>query len=152
MKRSLLAVLAGAILAAGLSLPALAHDRWHRGDHWYGGPRVSLDVNIWRGGFWRHGWYGPRFGWWWVVPSAGYYYYDAPAYPYPDYYRPSTVVIERDRDAVAAPPAGAPQQQYWYYCREPDGYYPYVPECHTQWRQVPVTPQGAPPSPPPGKQ
>ena len=140
MKRSLLALLAGAALAGSVSLPAqAAHDHWHHGD-WHGGPRLSLNVDVWRGGYWHRGWYGPRYGWWWVVPSAGYYYYSEPVYPYPDYYRPSTVVIERD--SSPPPVTGVPAQQYWYYCRDPDGYYPYVSECRGEWRQVPVTPPG----------
>jgi hypothetical protein len=147
MKRSLLAIVAAASIATMFGLrPAEAHDHWHHGGYGYGGPRVSLSFDVWRGGYWHRGWYGPRYGWWWVVPSAGYYYYNAPIYPYPDYYRPSTAIIEHDSDAMYAPPQGVPQQQYWYYCRDPDGYYPYVAECRGEWRQVPVTPPTAPPA------
>jgi hypothetical protein len=145
MRRGLVAILAGATLAVlGATLPAQARDHWHGHSHGHGwgGPHVSLSFNSWRGGYWHEGWYGPRFGWWWVVPSGGSYYYREPVYPYPDYYRPytpSTVVIERE--APPPPVTGAPPAQYWYYCKNPEGYYPYVSECRGEWRQVPVTPQ-----------
>jgi hypothetical protein len=75
----------------------------------------------------------------------GYGYYGWPGYPYP---YSSTLVI-RDRPAspgYLAPPdePGVPPEQYWYYCSDPDGYYPYVAECNQEWQQVPVTPPGAP--------
>jgi hypothetical protein len=36
-----------------------------------------------------------------------------------------------------------PQQNYWYYCQEPQGYYPYVKQCPGGWMKV--LPQPAPP-------
>jgi hypothetical protein len=36
-----------------------------------------------------------------------------------------------------------PQAQYWAYCRNPQGYYPYVSECSEGW--LPVTPTSSPP-------
>ena len=40
--------------------------------------------------------------------------------------------------AAPAPPVytQSPQSQYWYYCQNPAGYYPSVPQCPTQWLQV----------------
>lgn len=32
------------------------------------------------------------------------------------------------------------QSGYWYYCSNPEGYYPYVKECPNGWQQVPPTP------------
>jgi hypothetical protein len=40
-----------------------------------------------------------------------------------------------------------PQQQTWYYCQNPSGYYPDVESCNTQWQQVPVTPSAPPVAP-----
>ena len=136
--------LAGALVVA-LAGPALAHDHgWHDGgwhdhgwhSHGWGGPSVDFDIGFWRGGSWYHGWHGSRFGWWWTLGPDYYYYYPRPIYPYPDYYEPPAVVYEQ------APPvsSGVPNQQYWYYCDNPKGYYPYVSECQEQWRPVPVTP------------
>lgn len=61
-----------------------------------------------------------------------YYYYPPP----PVYYAPPPVVY-------APPPAPtpvAPQAQTWYYCDNPQGYYPYVSSCTSGWRQVPARP------------
>src|SRR5262249_46280687 len=53
-----------------------------------------------------------------------------------------------DPPVVAAPPVAVyvepslsdpvPPQYYWYYCENPQGYYPSVPQCPGGWR--PVTP------------
>ena len=37
----------------------------------------------------------------------------------------------------AAPSASSPTQ-YWYYCQNPAGYYPYVTSCTTAWQPVPA--------------
>jgi len=45
--------------------------------------------------------------------------------------------------AAAYPPPGysgpAPAQS-WYYCADPQGYYPYVQSCKSQWQAVPASP------------
>jgi len=118
---------------------------WHGGGgSWNGG---------WRGGGW--GWRGGSWGWWgpgvvvgaalaapfWGYPYGYPYSYAYPySYGYPAYSPPVVVesspqtYIQRDTQA----------QQYWYYCQNPQGYYPYVSECPGGWQ--PVSPQ--PPSPP----
>lgn len=72
-----------------------------------------------------------------------YYYYPPPPVVYyppaPYYYGPPPV-------AYAPPPSAPPtpvqpQAQTWYYCDSPKGYYPYVSNCSTGWRQVPARPQ-----------
>jgi hypothetical protein len=94
-----------------------------------------------RGGFRGGIFVGPGFGWydpfWW--PYDPYYY--PFAYPY----------LPREAIGQYAPPpgylpeaAGAPAQQYWYRCGNPEGYYPYVRACNGGWEQVPVAPSGAP--------
>jgi hypothetical protein len=114
------------------------HDRgYYRGYH-DRGPFFDFDIDFWRGGFWDHGWHDGRFGWWWTLGPDYYYYYPQPIYPYPDPYQPPTIIYQQAPPPPAA--SGAPNQQYWYYCDEPKGYYPYVPNCRTQWRPVPVTP------------
>jgi len=94
------------------------------------------------GGFRDHdrhhfGGFGFGFGFWdpWWGWDAGYWGYTYPYYyypPYPAYYAPPPV-----------PPAqgpvqatGAPPPQSWYYCDDPQGYYPYVQNCSSAWRQV----------------
>ncbi|MGA9854127.1 MAG: hypothetical protein WBR29_02470 [Gammaproteobacteria bacterium] len=96
----------------------------------------------WRGGYWRHGWYGPRFGWWWVV-GPSWYYYSTPVYPYPYPYTPPVVVVNPSYP-VAPQNFGPAPIDYWYYCRAAKGYYPYVPTCPGGWEKVPATPPPAP--------
>jgi len=49
---------------------------------------------------------------------------------------PPVVYIQRDGDAQAATES---QSNYWHYCRNPKGYYPYVKKCPDGW--LPVAPQ-----------
>ena len=85
------------------------------------------DLGVWRGGRWHQGRHLGRSGWWWVVGPT-WYFYPAPVYPYPDPYQPPL---------VAAPAPVTPE--YWYYCNNPQGYYPYVPQCVSGWQRVPAT-------------
>jgi hypothetical protein len=85
------------------------------------------DLAHWRSGAWHHGSHAGRSGWWWVVGGV-WYFYPAPVYPYPDPYAPP----------AAAPPSPAPTT--YYYCDDPAGYYPYVPECRTPWRPMGAQP------------
>ncbi len=172
MKLYLKSILAGLALLAVLPSVALADGRGHggRGGYvgnvghvgpaWRGNIRSfgHHDVNLWRGGGWRHTNYGGRLGWWWVVGGA-YYMYQQPIYPYPDPYQPSVVYVEPQQQVVVAPQApqvyapqqAAPQQmapqaaaQYWHFCDASQTYYPYVATCEGGWRAVPATPPGAP--------
>jgi hypothetical protein len=65
-----------------------------------------------------------------------------PAYPYPYYYGPPPVIYAPPPVVYTPPPAPvvAPQAQTWYYCDNPQGYYPYVSQCGSGWRQVPARP------------
>ncbi len=103
------------------------HDRFfHDRFRGHGGIGGSVVIGP---GFW---WGDP---WWW-----------GPSYPYPYYVAPPVVVPE-------APPVyvepEAPAQQYWYYCPNPPGYYPYIKECPPGWMTVvpPTTAPQAAPSP-----
>jgi hypothetical protein len=127
--------LAAVILAGALAVPAVAgtaraQERDH--DHWRGGeyPRFhEFDLDHWRSAHWWHGFHEGRDGWWWVLDGA-WYWYPAPVYPYPDPYRPPVVVVP------SAPAAGP----LWYFCPNPQGYYPYVANCPTPWQPVTPTP------------
>ena len=67
-----------------------------------------------------------------VGPAFGYYYPTPYYYPYPPVtVAPSPpVYIERNDQQAEA------QTYYWYYCANPEGYYPYVKECPGGWQQV----------------
>ena len=75
-------------------------------------------------------------------PMFPYYYpYYYPPYPYPT---PSSYP-----EFVPSPtaPATAPAQA-WYYCDDPQGYYPYVRTCNHAWQPVPAEPAHAEAAPP----
>jgi hypothetical protein len=92
------------------------HGGFAAGNHGFG------QVN---GGHWYHGWHGGQYGWWLVGPGLGWTYYSNPwwgYYPYDDY--------NYNQPYVSQP---------WYYCSDPAGYYPYVPQCNTAWQTVPAS-------------
>lgn len=120
-------------------------DDWHGQVYWRANIRLfpRYDWDTWRHGYWYHGWYGRRWGWWWLAGGM-WFYYPAPIYPYPNPYVPGTVtVVNTTPSPPPAPPAQAPAVQYWYHCKAPDGYYPYVSQCPGGWTKVPATPPDA---------
>ena len=127
-----------AVLTA--TAPALAQPH-RRGPDFHGRDFGHLSQHehlAWRGGVWFHGWHGGRFAWWWRT-GGFWYFYPEPVYPYPTYIPPAIVMQQ------APPvPTGLPPAQYWHYCDNPKGYYPYVASCNGAWREVPATPPNAP--------
>ncbi len=136
------------LLSIGSVPPVAAEDDDHGGGHW-GGHHGG-------GHHWGHGGHS-NFGFYFGAPLLwGSSYYDRPYYPrsyydrpyYPrSYYEPRTVIIEREPPVYVQRPATPPTQvaQLWYYCPNPAGYYPHVPNCSQDW--VPVDPSNVPPSP-----
>ena len=115
------AVLAGVVWSA----PAMAYGHFAHGR-----------VGVYIGGGW-----GP-----WYYPYP--YYYGAygayPYYPYSPYYygygvAPAAPVQYVEQGQQAAPQASGGS---WYYCNDPQGYYPYVQQCRTTWQRVSPTPPG----------
>ncbi|MFN0305672.1 MAG: hypothetical protein ACKVQU_35570 [Burkholderiales bacterium] len=86
----------------------------------------------------QHRHHGPRVG----VFIGGPLFWGHPHYYAPSYYyapiplvQPSPpVYIEQSPPPAVA--ASAPPPGYWYYCRESQGYYPYVKECPAPWERV----------------
>ncbi len=77
-------------------------------------------------------WYGPG-----VYYEYGPVYAPPPVYVVPHAYPPAYYV------PAPAPPMSAPippPPQSWYFCENPQGYYPYVDQCATAWRRVPAAP------------
>jgi hypothetical protein len=71
------------------------------------------------------------------VPFYGY------GYGYSPYYYGPPVVAYAPPPVVYAPPPAptsyiAPANQPYYYCDNPQGYYPSVQSCGTPWREVPA--------------
>jgi hypothetical protein len=96
--------------------------RGHGFHHGFRGPRVAIGIGIGAGPFW-----GPYWGW-------GPYW---PRYAYPPVViAPPPVVVQPSQQLPVQPPP----PQFWYYCHNPKGYYPYVQQCPGGWRQVAPTP------------
>lgn len=94
------------------------------------------------GGF--HGYRSqPRFGFYLGFPMYRPYY----SYPYYPVYPPTVITVPPPTPPVYIERSPPPVSQqlpsgYWYYCNNPEGYYPYVRECPYGWRQVdPIPPQ-----------
>jgi hypothetical protein len=105
------------------------------------------------GGF-RGGFHGGHVGVfvdpWPLFYPYGYAYGPYDYYPYA-YYPPAvvtqqvapTVYVQQDTsDPVQQPnTASSPAASNdWYYCRNPQGYYPYVRSCANGWERVPAQP------------
>jgi hypothetical protein len=76
-------------------------------------------------------------------------WYYAPYYS-PYYYAAPPVVVQTPPPVYYAQPQAEPQAQpeqresYWYYCQDPQGYYPYVKSCPGGWMKV--VPDTTPPT------
>lgn len=88
-------------------------------------------------------------------PYWGPSYYSPYPYYYPPYYPPvvvapptPSVYVQQPEPVVAPPvpaaPAAAVQENFWYYCAETKGYYPYTKECRKGWQKVSPQPPGQP--------
>src|SRR5437899_5171823 len=126
-----------AVVLASLALPAAAdkYKKWYYRDK---NIRVfrQYDYNAWRHGYWYHGWRNGRYAWWWYGGGT-WYPYAKPIYPYPNPYIPPSIIVQQPPPVQSVPPPS----QAWYYCPNPQGYYPYVPQCAYPWQAVPATPQ-----------
>jgi hypothetical protein len=108
------------------------------GSAWAGG-RVygSVGVYVGPGAYW-----GPAYPRPYYYPRAYYpgfypYLYGDPYYdPAPVVIVPSTPQVYIERSDAAAEPAENAAQQYWYFCKGSNKYYPYVKECPGGWQKV----------------
>lgn len=130
---------------------------WARGGwgHSHGGG-LGLGLTLGVLGGWGLGYYARPYGAFYGYPPAfgygGFGGYGYAPYGYAPYgygygagygYPPAAVVpsapqviVQQQPQAVQAPPPPAPAANYWYYCRKPDGYYPYIKNCPDGWLQV----------------
>lgn len=95
----------------------------------------------------HHG--GGNFGFYFGAPiyPHSYYRYNDPFYRYDPYYYsyPQQTIITVPQTPPTyiqqSPPVTTQNQPgYWYYCDNPEGYYPYVKECLNTWQPVEPTP------------
>jgi hypothetical protein len=97
---------------------------FHAGHGWRGYGWRGAGVTVGVGPYW--GLYGWPYGW-----PYGYPY----AYPYT---YPSQIYVQPSQPLSVEPPSSPP---VWYYCDNPQGYYPYVQQCPGGWRTVAPSPQ-----------
>jgi hypothetical protein len=119
----------------------------HRTSHYHRGVQFGISGGRYHSG---HSGFGFYFGLPYVYYPFPYYYnynyqYYPPAY---QYYPPVTVAPESPPVYIQQYPPVTQEYPpgYWYYCSNPQGYYPYVKECPNGWQQVEPTPP--PPSTP----
>ncbi len=105
------------------SSAALAYRGGHHHHHRHGGARIGLSIGV------------PLLG----APLGGYGYgYYAPSTTIVRVPAEPTVYVERGDGEVSGPASDG----YWYYCRNPDGYYPSVRQCSGDWQRIPAQPSG----------
>ncbi|MCP5246280.1 MAG: hypothetical protein H6937_10210 [Burkholderiales bacterium] len=120
MKKSILILIAFGLSGALFSHLASAH----------GGriDRFNFGIQLGYPGYYGFGYYDPFF--------------------YPPYYSYPPVIVPMTQPVIvpSTPPVYIQQQQdstasqqhtqYWYYCQDTDGYYPYVKQCPGGWLRV----------------
>jgi hypothetical protein len=89
---------------------------------------------------WARGHVGFYFGGPWY-PFYGYGFPYPYAYPYGYPYAPPAVVTVPAAPQTYVQQSAPPQTNYWHYCNNPEGYYPYVKACPGGWQLVEPTPQ-----------
>lgn len=104
----------------------------------HGHSRFSFGLGYYGPGFYSgygYGGYGfNRYG----FGGYGYPYYP-PLYTYPPAVMvPNTPPVYIQQEIQPTPS----QTNYWYYCKNPDGYYPYVKDCPGGWLPVSPIPPG----------
>ncbi|NNM51074.1 MAG: hypothetical protein HKM02_02465 [Pseudomonadales bacterium] len=109
------------------------HRRWN-GDRWH----LRMGDEHWRHGRWLQSWHGGRYGWWWQV-GGSWLLYNTPVYPYP-MTAPIVVIAPPPQTAIAPGALPPPPASTWYYCQQPQGYYPYIPSCPSGWQPVASVP------------
>ena len=118
-----------------------------RGGHSHFGHRhTRFNFGIGYGGFYGPGFYGPAYyGTRFYGYPYNYRYGNRYYYPRSYGYASSAIAasppvyIQRETPVAVA---AQPKTNYWHYCRNPEGYYPYIKQCPEGWLQV--APQPAP--------
>ena len=88
-------------------------------------------------GFFGSGYYNyPGYPYSYRYRYPGAYYYPRGYYSSPSVIAPSTPIIYIQREAPVTSQTQSVQTNYWYYCRNPEGYYPYIKQCPEGWLQV----------------
>ncbi|MCC2680713.1 MAG: proline-rich region [Nitrosospira multiformis] len=128
------------------------HGGHHHGGYWHG-PGLAFGLGVLGGyslGYYGRSpyyppyyRYGPAYGYApYGYPASGFtpWYGYTPGYAYPPA-APVVVTPAPPPVYIQQPPVIQSQPQppatsYWHYCRNPEGYYPYVKNCPEGWLQV----------------
>jgi hypothetical protein len=126
-----LLIAASLSLAAVWAAPAMAY-----GHYYHGGPRVGLVIGAGFGPWYSPYYYGGPYGYGYPYGYSPYY---APVVVSPP--APTTYVEQGQSAGGSSQLQPAQQGGSWYYCADPQGYYPYVQQCRNGWQRVSPTPQ-----------
>jgi hypothetical protein len=98
-------------------------------------------VGVYLGPGWGGGWGYPYYPYYPNYPAYPYYY---PSYPYYPYYSGPPAVNQQQPETYIQRDSPDEGQVYWYFCKDPEGYYPYVKKCPKGWLKVmpDTTPDG----------
>lgn len=103
-----------------------AHYGGHYGGHYrghYGHSHSGARVFIGPGAFYDPFWYPYRAPYYWGPGGYG-------------YYPPPVVAVPSSPPVYIEQPAPAASNDYWYWCADPQGYYPNVKTCPGGWQAV----------------
>jgi hypothetical protein len=127
-------VLVLALLCTGASWARDHHGGYggHYGGHHHGGGHDGVRFGFYMGDPFYSVPY--RYG----FPYYGPYYSPPTVITVPQPAPPPVYIQQTPPVVQQALPAG-----YWYYCSNPEGYYPYVKQCPVGWQQVEQTPADA---------
>ncbi|SET53402.1 hypothetical protein SAMN05216326_13416 [Nitrosomonas marina] len=99
--------------------------------------RFNFGIHLGHPGYFGYGHYDPFFYDPFFYPPI--YSYPPVVVPMtPPVIVPSTPPVYIQQQEQVAPTQ--PQMNYWYYCQNPEGYYPYVKQCPGGWLRVSPTP------------
>ncbi len=110
--------------------------RGHSHSHYHLGIGVGgfYGPGLFGPGFFGSGYYGYPYSYRYRYPGA--YYNPRGYYSSPSVIAPSAPVIYIQRETPVTSQTQPVQTSYWYYCRNPEGYYPYIKQCPEGWLQV----------------
>ena len=165
IKPKIVVALAAVVFAAAASAPNFAyaatggksggygggHGSAQNGGHYsgnYGGHGYYGGRGYYGGHGYYGGYYGTRVGIY-VGPGFGPWYYPSPFYYNPYFYGAAVIApaaptnyIEQGVAPGVAQLSPPQEGNYWFYCSDPQGYYPYVQQCRGAWQRVSPTPPG----------
>ena len=143
LRAIMLAIIAAGSLAAAPAWAERGRGHGHGGGHFWG-PFAGFLLGsaiVYSATQPRAVYFGPQVSYWPYGPAntVGPTYYVDPIYVAP----PLASIPPPPPGASQVSALGMPGSEWWYFCKDPNGYYPYVRECQSGWEKVSPTPPGA---------